>query len=502
MKKVIVGAGNVGTQLAKRLIEEQHDVVLIDHNLERLRQAGGKLDCLVVHGEANNRETLKKAHIEEADFFISVTESDELNMIACGLVAGEFNVQYKIARVRNFDYSNSPVAQNPFLGIDYVVNPEIEAARAIVRSVEHGAISDIINFEGTTFQMRTMVIDERSKFRDKRLEDIKNEVRYDFICVVIIRDNGYIIPQGDTVIRERDTLYLIGNKEHLETAFEVEGKERHELKRIVIVGGGRIGRHVAHQLLTPENSQEQFTHRLMNSFFPKNKRSVVIVERDYDKTKELSELFRSALVIQGDISDEGVLEENSLTNYDLLITATGNQELNLLTSTYAKSLGVKRSIALVWKNDFLRIASKLAVDTTVSLNNTVVNSIIKLVRKGKVRSIHAVSGGALEVIELTVEEGSKAAGKYIRDIKMPYHTLIVFISRGNENYLPHGNNIILAGDTIVIVTRKEYVPRMDELFAGNDSKAEKQRIEKERQAKGRREGKEKRENNGKQKEET
>ncbi|MFW6344174.1 MAG: Trk system potassium transporter TrkA [Sediminispirochaetaceae bacterium] len=471
MKKVIVGAGNVGIQLAKRLIEEHHDVVLVDRNLERLRQAAGKLDCMVVHGEANNREVLKKAQIEEADFFISVTESDELNMIACGMVAGEFNVPYKIARVRNFDYSSSPVAQNPFLGIDYVVNPEIEAARAILRSVEHGAISDIINFEGTTFQMRTMVIDEKSKFRDKRIEDVKEEVQYDFIVVVIIRENGYIIPQGDTVIRERDTLYLIGQKDHLETAFHVEGKPRHELKKVVIIGGGRIGRHVAKGLMVPEHKREPFANRVMSSFFPRHKRSIAIVENDYDKCQELSEMFHDALVIQGDISDEGILEENNLTGYDLLITTTGNQELNLLTSTYAKSLGIKRSIALVKKNDFLRIASKLSVDTTVSLNNTVVNSIIKLIRKGNVRSIHAVSGGALEVIELTVQEGSKAAGKYIKNIKMPYHALIVFISRGEENYLPHGNNIIQAGDTIVIITRKEYLQRMDELFSTPSHKA-------------------------------
>jgi len=336
--------------------------------------------------------------------------------------------------------------------------------------------------------MRTMVIDEKSKFRDKRLENIKNEVQYDFIVVVVIRDNGYIIPQGDTVIRERDTLYLIGKKEHLETAFQVEGKPRHELRKILVVGGGRIGRYVTSRLLAPANKRENFANRVMTSFFPRQKRTVAIIENDYDKTLELTELFQEALVINGDISDEGVLEENNLTGYDLMITTTGNQELNLLTSTYAKSLGIKRSIALVRKNDFLRIASKLAVDTTVSLNNTVVNSIIKLIRKGKVRSIHAVSGGALEVIELTVENGSKAAGKYIRDIKMPYHSLIVFISRGDENYLPHGNNIIQSGDTIVIVTRKEYVNRMDELFAKAGPKKEKrparEEVEKKRNEKG------------------
>jgi len=169
MKKIIVGAGNVGLQLARKLVGEKHDVVLIERSIEKVRQAAGSLDCMVIHGEVNNREVLKQASINEADFFISVTDSDELNMIACGMVASEYQVPYKIARVRNFEYTTSTIAQKPFLGIDYVVNPEVEAARAVLRSVEHGAISDIINFEGTTFQMRTMVIGEYSRFRDRRI---------------------------------------------------------------------------------------------------------------------------------------------------------------------------------------------------------------------------------------------------------------------------------------------------------------------------------------------
>ncbi len=465
MKKVIVGAGNVGIQLAKKLIDEKHDVVLIDRNIDRTRQATGSLDCLVVYGEGNNRDVLKKAHIEEADFFISVTESDELNMIACGLVASEFRVPYKIARVRNFDYSSSSIAQQPFLGINYVVNPEIEAARAILRSVEHGATSDILNFEGTTFQMRTMVIGEYSKFRDKQIQEIKEEVQYDFIIAVIIRENGYIIPLGDTYVRERDTLYLIGKREHLEAAFEIEGKPRKELRRIVIVGGGRIGRYVARHLINNTGDRDSFVTRMISSFRPRQKRHVAFVEENYDKCKELSEEFPQVQVFHGNVSEEGILEENGLHEYDLIISTTGNEELNLVTSMYAKSIGIKRSIALVKKNDFIKIANKLDLDTAISLNNTVVNTILKLVRKGKVKSIHAVSGGSLEVVELSVEKGSRVAGKRIRDIRLPYHSLIVFISRGKENYLPHGNDVIKEEDTVVLITRKEFVKKLDELFA-------------------------------------
>lgn len=464
MKKIIVGAGNVGLQLAKKLVDEKHDVVLIDRSIDKVRQAASTLDCMVIHGEANNREILKQASIEEADFFISVTDSDEFNMIACGMVASEYNVPYKIARVRNFDYTSSSIAQKPFLGIDYIVNPEVEASRAVLRSVEHGAISDILNFEGTTFQMRTMVINEKSRFRNRRIEDIKREVQYDFIVAVVVRENGYIIPQGDTVVRERDTLYLIGQKENLQTAFETEGKPRAELRKIVIVGGGRIGSYVARHLLM-QSEKESIIYRMLESFIPHQKRQIIIVERDYDRSKQLAEEFEQALVIYGDVSEEGILEENGLNDFDLLISCTGNQELNLVTSMYAKSIGIKRSIALVNKNAFLKMASKLDIDTTISMNNAVVNSILKLVRKGKVHSIHAISGGNLEVIELSVEEGSRVANKMIKDIKLPYHSLLLFISRGEENYLPHGNDLLFPNDTIVLITRKENIKKLDQLFA-------------------------------------
>ena len=443
---------------------EKHDVVLIDRDIDKVRQVSGSLDCMVIHGEANNREVLKQASIDEADYFIAVTQSDEFNMIACGVVASEYNVSYKIARVRSFDYTSSSITQKPFFGIDYIVNPEVEASKAVLRSVEHGAISDIINFEGTTYQMRTMVIGEGSRFLDKRIHEIKQDVQYDFIVAVIVRENGYIIPQGDTIIRAKDTLYLIGQKDVLQTAFETEGRPRAELRKIVIVGGGRIGTYVTKQLMM-HSEKNTFLSRMLDTFVPHQKRQIVIIERDYNRSKQLAEEFSQALVIYGDVSEEGILEENGLMDYDLLISTTGNQELNLVTSMYAKSIGIKRSIALVNKNDFLKMASKLNIDTTISMNNALVNSILKLIRKGTVHSIHAVSGGNLEVVELSVQEGSRVANKRIRDLKLPYHSLLLFISRGDENYLPHGDDFLFPHDNVVLITRKENTGKLDQLFA-------------------------------------
>lgn len=466
MKVIIVGAGNVGLQIARQLVDENKDVVLIDRDPERAKVATNSLDCMVIVGQANNREVLEQAGIENAGFFIGVTESDELNMVTCSLVHSEFSVPYTIARVRNLDYSTSKMSAHPILGIDYIVDPDTEAAKAIVRSVEYGATSDVMYFEDSSFQMRTIVAGGNSFFTGRSLKDVKQNLELEFIVAVVLRDQDYIIPSGSTVIEPGDTLYLIGNPDTLEAIFSWEGKQREDLKRIIIVGGGRIGREVARELL---DKKEGVKDTLLRKLFKplrtrRNKRNLVIIDKDYDKCKMLSDQFPEALVIHGDISDEELLEEGDYSKYDLLISTTENQELNLVTCLYGKSLGISRSVALVNKNSFKRIASHLDVDTTISLNNTMVNTILKFIRRGNIKNVHAISGGKLEIIEISCEEGCALVGKKIRDLKLPYHTLIVFISHEDENLIPYGEYVIQYGDHIVFITRKEAIKKLEKVF--------------------------------------
>ncbi len=466
MKIVIVGAGNIGIQIARQLIEENKDVVLIDRDPEKIKFAQNSLDCMVVNGEANARQTLEGAGIGDADFFISVTDSDELNMIACGLVSSEFKVPYKIARVRNIDYSDSRISDKPFLGIDYVINPEIEAARAITRSVEHGATSDIMYFEDSSYQMRTILAAPTSFFAEKTVKDIKESIGLDFIIAVVLRDNDYIIPSGNTVIQSGDTLYIIGEQENLEAIFSWAGKQRVDLKRVIVVGGGRMGSYVARNLLNKSTlgGKPSVSKLFRNMFTPRVARRLVIIEKDYETCKELAEKFPEALVINDDISNEGVLEDGDLMKYDLLIAVTKNQELNLVTSLYAKTLGIGRTVALVNKNNYLKVASNLEIDTTISLNNTMVNTVLKFVRRGNIKNVHAISGGKLEIIEVSCDEGCTLVGKKIKDLKLPYDTLIIFISNGRDNIIPHGDYSIQYGDHIILITRKESIKKLDKMF--------------------------------------
>ncbi len=465
MKIVIVGAGIVGFQIAKQLIDENKDVVIIEKDPKVAKRITQYLDCMVINDEGNNIDVLKTAGIDKADFFISVTNSDEVNMISCGLVSSEFQVPCKIARVRNIDYSVTRISSSPFLGIDHIVNPEIEASKVIIRSIAHGAVSDILSFEKSKFQMRNMSLIDYSPFVNKTLKEIKRSLHLDFLVTFIVRNNKYIIPSGDTIIQENDKLYIVAAEENLEKLFMQVGKFRIKLNKIVIVGGGRIGSYVAEHLLKSQERDLNFLSRLRSSFIQKWKRNVVIVDNDTDLCNILSERFPRALIINEDISDEGIYEEGHFTDYDLIITSTDNQELNIITAVYAKTLGIKRSIAVVNKNNYINIASDLGIDVTVSQKNSMVNSILKLIRKGNIKNIYSFLDGTLEAIELSVEN-PEISGRKINEINLPPQSLIVSLTREDQNILPDGDSTIQKGDYIIIISRKDSISQIENIFIG------------------------------------
>lgn len=464
MKVVIVGAGAVGTQLARQLISEKRDVVLIEKDPDIARQASNSLDCMVVTGEGTNYDILKEAGTKTADFFVAAADSDEVNMIACGIVSSEFEVPAKIARVRSFDYHSSRLAEKKFLGIDYVVNPEIEAARAILRAVESGAVSDVITFEQSRVQIRNAVVDRDGPLQGVVLRDLPAILSGPVLVAVVIRGNHYLIPSGETRIEAGDILYLVAQQEDFDSIFKALGKPRRELKRVIVVGGGTIGRQVAEHLL-PGRSRTLF-RRLSSIITPDERRMVKIVERNYAKCKQLSEMFPEALVIHGDISAEGVFEERHLANSDLVIATTDNQELNIVTALYAKSLGVKRAVALVNRSGYAPIAAQLGIDVPVSQKNAMVTTILRFIRSGVVRSVHTISDGQIEATELTARPNSVAVGVAIKDLALPSDSLIVSVERDGTSIVPGGNNVIRGGDHLVLISKKEHARRIQEVFTG------------------------------------
>ncbi len=466
MHIVILGAGGVGFQLARLLIEENRDVVLIEKDPQRAKHASDLLDCMVINEEGASLETLRTAGIERTDYFIGVTDSDEVNIITCGIIASKYKRPIKIARVRNIEYSGENMLSTPFFGIDYIVNPEIEVAHAIVRAIERGAVSDIMFFEKSALQMRSLNVMSGSPFENKTVSEIRKLIDTNFLLASILRNTTYLIPSGDIRIEENDKLYLIATEPDFEQIFTKVGKRRMELNKIVIIGGSSVGQHVAQHFLPQVNGKSSFLRRLRRSRKQSGKRQINIIDSDYNTCKQLSERFPEALVLNADISDEKFSEEAHFSDADLIVATTEDQELNIVNAVYAKTLGPQRAIALVNKSSYVHIASSLGVDVAVSPVGSMVNTILKYISADNVRSVHNISGADIDVIELSVEKSSRIAGKKVKDIKLPPDSLILCVTRNGRDIIPDGELTIELDDYLIVITRKGSVPKLDRIFAG------------------------------------
>jgi len=449
MNVLILGAGVVGFQLAQQLVNEGKNVTIIEKDPERAKYVSSHLDCMVINENGTHLSTFQEAGASEADSFISVADIDEVNMIACGIVSSEFRVPIKIARVRNADYSRARIFEKGFLGIDYVVNPEVETARHIANTVALGADSDVMLFENTEIQMRNLVVDQSSFFANRSLKQIRKTINEKFLVPCVIREDSFVIPSGDFVVRENDNIYLLATRKDLTRIFMETGRKSERLDRIIIAGGGRIGSLVCQYLI-------------------RTGRKITIIDSVYENCKSLSERFPDALVLHADVSDEDLFEEERLDSYDLIITTTNNEELNILTAVYAKSLGVKRALALVTKSNYVSIASRLKIDSIVSPKVSTVDAILKFLRRGNIRSVHSIFNGMAEVLEFKISGDSPVIGRKIMDISMPSESLILSVIRGQEQEtIPDGNFVLEEGDTLISIVDKKFIADLEKsLMAG------------------------------------
>lgn len=446
MKAIIVGAGEVGTHIASQLIAEQKDVVLIEKDHAIASRANDALDCLVINGEGTNMNCLIEAGVENAEIFVAATSIDEVNMISCLVASNEFNIRTKIARVRNVEYSRTGILNKSFSGIDYIVNPEIEAAYDIVQTVELGASSSMFAFEGTEAQLRDFPVDEASPFAGKFIKELRGLFPEQFIVAGVQRDGEITVPSGEFKISEGDHIYLVAKGRHFNKIMVTAGRKAAKLKRIIVVGGGIIGRHVTGMLSDKG-------------------RDVRLIEKDYDRCKELAALYPDVMVINGDISDEDVFEEENLASADGVIATTQNEELNILAGIYAKSQGVKRAVALIDKASYSTLAASLGIDSCISPKLSSVDAILKFIRRGNIKNVYTIFDGMAEAIEFMVDNHSAVAGRALKDLKLPPGCLIVAVQRQRKTNIPDGNFVIQGGDSVIAFVTREAISGLEALLA-------------------------------------
>ncbi|RKX58751.1 MAG: Trk system potassium transporter TrkA, partial [Thermodesulfobacteriota bacterium] len=317
MRTIIIGAGEVGYQVAKYLAIEGVEVVLIDKDGNKLKKIAEELDVGVIEAEGGDPNALKKAGADNADLLLAVTNSDETNMIACLLAKSMFNVKKKIARIRNPDYYfNKILLSKENLDIDSVINPELEAANAIIRLLEIPFASEVLEFERGKVLIIAYKIPENSYLIGKKLKELRSSIKRDFIIGIIVRDEEVIIPRGEDYIKQGDLIYLLVKKEDINEIAKIFGEAEKIDKKIMIVGGGRIAFYIA------SNIEE--------------KAEIKIIEKNSEKCRILSEKLNNSLVLCGDGTDKNLLLQENIQDMDVFIATSHSDELNIMSCLLAK----------------------------------------------------------------------------------------------------------------------------------------------------------------------
>lgn len=479
MQIIIIGAGLTGTELAKKLISEKNDVVIIDNNEETVRHVSNRLDCMVIHADGNSLETLEEAGIAKADALIMLTNSDEVNMITCSLVEALYPEVMKIARVRNYDYHvktkktmrhkelEAGTEVRPLYGIDYMVYPDKEAAMAILRAIEHGAVTDVLSFDNSEYEIMRVEVEKGSRLDGQRVQDLRSFIEVPFLLVYLESKTEASLPMGSTVIQAEDYLGILARKKHLNQFLELCGSQIIELNKIALVGAGHIGTLIADSMVAPQKSAK--IPKFFNSI-QKSKQKFIIIDKDSQRIKAAAERYPSTDVFKADITDEDFIQEEKLATYDLMICATHNHEKNMVISAYLKSLGVGKTICLVPSSSFAEIARHIGVDVAVPIKDTVVDTIIGHLRGKSITGVHTVSDGDLEIIEYVMPADSHLKGKALKDIAEPGSFLVLLIKEeGQDDYIiPSGNTVLKGGDNLVLISDIEETAKVIEYFGGSE----------------------------------
>ncbi len=443
MKIIIIGAGEVGYQIAKILSSENQDVTIIEKNDEICQFVQNNLDVLTISGNGANIRILEEAGIKQTDMIIAVTNTDEVNMIAC-MAAKQFGVPKKIARIRDPEYMYGNALLKEQLGIDFIINPEMATAKEIVNLVKSPVdVAQTQEFAEGKIQMFELKVKKSFSFINQQLKDLN--FKHNLLVAAIYRGNEIIIPSGNEKIISGDNLYVLVEKGHSSELEEIAGKNPKNIQNVMILGGSRIGIQSALIL-----SEEGINTKL--------------IEMDKEKCEMIAEKLPHTLIINSNGTNINLLKSEGIETTDAFVAVTGYDENNLLVALLAKHLGSKKVIAKISKVNYIPILEKIGVDAVVNPRMTTVSAILRFVRKGKIVSLALLKEGQAEVIELVVQPTSKIINKPLKNANLPKNSIISAIIHQNRVIIPHGNDIIQPKDKIVIFTLASDIKKLERLF--------------------------------------
>lgn len=449
MNIIIVGAGKVGYALAKNLSDENDNVTIIDNKIAALERINNNLDVMCVKGNCTSLRVLNEAGIEDADLLISVTNSDELNML-CSLAGKKLGAKHTIARVRNPGYDEDITLLTEAVGINLVINPEKAAAMEIAKLIKYPSVCSVDNFAHGKVNMVSFNVTQDTGLIDKKVSEL-NYTRGNILFCGVERNDEVIIPKGDYIFHKEDRVYVIGEHKDIQEFFKKIGKYKKKVRSSMIIGGGRIAYYLS------KIATEAGVH-------------CKLIESDLDKCEELTELLPSSVIINGDGLDQDLLLSESLNEVDSFITLTGRDEDNLIASLFASQNGVKNIITKITRDNYNDVAKTIGINSIISPKRVTANKIIKYVRTIKNRrkcliaNVYKICNEKAEAIEFIVNDNFHFQNIKLKDLNFKVDSLIATIVRDNKTIIPSGDDMLKEGDRVVVVTKNPNLLSLSEIL--------------------------------------
>lgn len=451
MNIVIIGDGKVGHKLAVNLSEENYDIILIDENEGKLKEALNQMDIFCITGNGVDVEVLKQAEVPHADLVIACTSSDEMNMLSC-LLSKRLGAKHTIARVRSPLYYKQIDILKEDLHLSMAVNPELTAANEIARVIVFPEASKVETFMKGRVELVESVVQADSRLVGLSLAEVYQKFQIKILVCAVKRGNEVYIPDGQFVLQKGDRLHIAASHQNLKTFFRVVGRKMTKVKNVMILGGGHVCFYLAAQLL-------------------QTGMQVKIIERNLKRCEELCELLPKATIIHGDATNHEILLEEGLDHADALVALTGMDEENIITSLYAKSQGVGKVIAKVNEDTRAQMVESFGIDSIVSAKSATADAIMSYVKarnnsysNENVETMYRLLNGKVEALEFIVKKESKYTNVPLKDLSLKKNNLIACIGRKRKIIIPNGDDWLEAGDSVIVVTMNQKVNNIADIM--------------------------------------
>jgi len=446
MKIIIVGAGIIGSNLAKYLTEENHIVFLVEQNEETARKVHEKIDVKVVRGSGTDPKILKQVSIDSADLVVAVTTSDEVNLVVCSLAAS-LGAKRRIARVRNKALNKELLSSGlTFFYVDEIINPEEVAAHTIIKTIEAPGAREVSDFADGKILLRSFEVLESSPLCNIRIEDMNcNDFPWPFLVVFIIRQGEVKIPKGQSTLKEGDRIYVLLPAGSLGEFLTFINPLTRKAKKVVIYGASDVGIRVAQGL-------------------KKNIRDLVLLDENVQAAENAAGILEETRIINGSAAETDILNEAGIEVSDAFIAVSSNDHSNLVSAVLAKKMGAKATIIISQQPDFLSIIDALDIDAIINPRLLAVQQILRLVRGKGVHSMIKLMDCNAEVLEIVPEENSPVTAGPLKDIPFPKDSIVGAVTAGQDVFLANGETHIKAGERVIVFCQENAVKKLQRLF--------------------------------------